>query len=60
VAEFAKKEKEQREALMTTEEKQERAEQDKKLEGDPKLKGKKPPTLRRKGEEDAKTPAKKP
>jgi hypothetical protein len=60
VSEFAKKEKEQREALMSTEEKEEKAAQEKKVEGDPKLKGKKPPTLRRKGEEDVKGTAKKP
>lgn len=50
VVEDAKKQKEEREALMTATEKEEKATQDKKLEGDPKLKGRKPPTLRRKGE----------
>ncbi|MFN9296522.1 MAG: hypothetical protein ACK6DZ_02280 [Acidobacteriota bacterium] len=50
VVEDAKKQKEEREALMTTAEKEEKATQDKKLEGDPKLKSRKPPTLRRKGE----------
>ncbi|MFN8941755.1 MAG: hypothetical protein ACK532_04660 [Acidobacteriota bacterium] len=50
VVENAKKQKEEREALMTTAEKEEKATQDKKLEGDPKLKSRKPPTLRRKGE----------
>lgn len=50
VVEDAKKQKEERESLMTTAEKEEKATQDKKLEGDPKLKGRKPPTLRRKGE----------
>jgi hypothetical protein len=50
VVEDAKKEKDQREALMTAAEKDEKAAQDKKLEGDPKLKSRKPPTLRRKGE----------
>ncbi|MFN9429645.1 MAG: hypothetical protein ACK6DX_05805 [Acidobacteriota bacterium] len=50
VVENAKKQKEEREALMTTAEKEEKATQDKKLEGDPKLKSRKPPTLRRKSE----------
>ncbi|MBZ2184510.1 MAG: hypothetical protein K7J46_07325 [Bryobacter sp.] len=50
VVEDAKKQKEEREALMTTAEKEEKATQDKKLEGDPKLKSRKPPTLRRKSE----------
>ena len=50
VVENAKKQKEEREALMTTAEKEEKDTQDKKLEGDPKLKSRKPPTLRRKGE----------
>ena len=50
VVEDLKKQKEEREALMTAAEKEEKATQDKKLEGDPKLKGRKPPTLRRKGE----------
>jgi hypothetical protein len=45
-----KKEKEQREALMTVAEKEEKAASEKKIEGDPKLKGRKPPTLRKKGE----------
>jgi hypothetical protein len=35
---------------MTVEEKAEKTAAEKKLEGDPKLKGRKPPTLRKKGE----------
>ncbi len=50
VVDDSKKEKQQREALMTVEEKGEKAAAEKKAEGDPKLKGRKPPTLRKKGE----------
>ncbi len=50
MVEDRKKEKEQREALMTAAEKEEKAAADKKVEGDPKLKGRKPPTLGAKGE----------
>jgi hypothetical protein len=50
VVDDSKKEKQQREALMTVEEKGEKAAAEKKVEGDPALKGRKPPTLRKKGE----------
>jgi hypothetical protein len=66
VTEEAKKEKKDREALLTPEERDEKVAGEKKLNEDPKLKGRKPPTLRRKGEEagegadPAKTPAKTP
>jgi hypothetical protein len=60
VIEDSKKEKQQREALMTTAEKEEKAAAEKKLEGDPKLKGRKPPTLRKKGEVVPEPGAKKP
>ena len=59
VVDDSKKEKQQREALMTVEEKDEKAASGKKVEGDPKLKGRKPPTLRKKGEVPA-DPTKKP
>ncbi len=59
VVDDSKKEKQQREALMTVEEKDEKAAAEKKVEGDPKLKGRKPPTLRKKGEVSA-DPTKKP
>lgn len=59
VVDDSKKEKQQREALMTVEEKDEKAAAEKKVEGDPKLKGRKPPTLRKKGEVPA-DPTKKP
>lgn len=45
-----KKQKADREALLSTAEKEEKAAAEKKVEGDPKLKGRKPPTLRKKGE----------
>ena len=50
VVDDSNKEKQQREALMTVAEKDEKAAAEKKVEGDPKLKGRKPPTLRKKGE----------
>lgn len=50
VVDQSKQEKQQREALLTSAEKEEKAAAGKKLEGDPKLKGRKPPTLRKKGE----------
>lgn len=50
VIEENKKDKQAREALMTAAEKEEKAAAEKKVEGDPKLKGRKPPTLRKKGE----------
>lgn len=50
VVDNTKREKQQREALMSTAEKEEKAAAEKKTEGDPKLKGRKPPTLRKKGE----------
>lgn len=50
VVDDSKKEKQQRDALMTVEEKDEKVAAEKKVEGDPALKGRKPPTLRRKGE----------
>jgi hypothetical protein len=56
-------EKKQREAMMTPAELEEKKAADKKLNEDPKLKGRKPPTLRRKGEEataPGSVPAKKP
>lgn len=53
----AETEKKQREALMTPAELEEKKASEKKLNEDPKLKGRKPPTLRKKGEE---APAKKP
>ncbi len=53
----AEREKKQREEVMTPKELEEKKAQDKKLNEDPNLKGRKPPTLRRKGEE---APAKKP
>jgi len=52
VTEEAKKEKKDREALRTPEERDEKLAGEKKLNEDPKMKGRKPPTLRRK-EEDA-------
>lgn len=58
--EQVQKEKAQRESLLTAEEKDEKAEQSKKLDGDPKLKGRKPPTLRKKGEVVPAPGAKKP
>ncbi len=58
--EQVQKEKAQREAMLSAEEKDEKAEQSKKLEGDPKLKGRKPPTLRKKGEVVPAPGAKKP
>lgn len=54
----AETEKKQREAMMTPAELEEKKASEKKLNEDPKLKGRKPPTLRRKGEEVG--PAKKP
>ncbi len=59
--ESADTEKKQREAMMTPTELEEKKASEKKLNSDPNLKGRKPPTLRRKGEE-ATTPgtAKKP
>lgn len=60
VLETTKKEKQEREALMTAAEKEEKAAAEKKVEGDPKLKGRKPPTLRRKGEVPTPPGAKKP
>lgn len=59
VVDDSKKEKQQREALMTVEEKSEKAAAEKKAESDPKLKGRKPPTLRKKGEVPS-DPSKKP
>ncbi len=53
----AEAEKKQREAMMTPAELEEKKASEKKLNEDPKLKGRKPPTLRKKGEE---VPAKKP
>jgi DNA-binding helix-hairpin-helix protein with protein kinase domain len=53
----AEREKKQREEAMTPKELDEKKAQEKKLSEDPALKGRKPPTLRRKGEE---VPAKKP
>jgi hypothetical protein len=53
----AETEKKQREAMMTPAELEEKKASEKKLNEDPKLKGRKPPTLRKKGEE---VPAKKP
>lgn len=56
-------EKQQREAMMTPTELEEKKAAEKKLSEDPKLKGRKPPTLRRKGEEagaPGSVPAKKP
>ena len=50
VADQSKQEKVEREKLMTVAEKEEKAAAEKKLEGDPTLKGRKPPTLRKKGE----------
>lgn len=47
----AETEKKQREAMMTPAELEEKKASEKKLNEDPKLKGRKPPTLRRKGEE---------
>jgi hypothetical protein len=54
----AETEKKQREAMMTPAELEEKKASEKKLNEDPKLKGRKPPTLRKKGEEVG--PAKKP
>lgn len=50
VVEQSKQEKQAREALLSTAEKEEKANEEKKAEGDSKLKGRKPPTLRKKGE----------
>jgi hypothetical protein len=60
VIDVTKKEKEQREALMSVAEKEEKAAAEKKVEGDPKLKGRKPPTLRKKGEVTPEQGSKKP
>jgi hypothetical protein len=49
--ESADTEKKQREAMMTPTELEEKKASEKKLNSDPNLKGRKPPTLRRKGEE---------
>jgi hypothetical protein len=53
----SEKEKKEREALMSAKEVEERKADAKKMSEDPNLKGRKPPTLRKKGEE---IPAKKP
>lgn len=60
VVEEAKREKQLREEVMTPAEKEERAANERKTEGDPKTKLKKPPTLRRKGETPADPATKKP
>ncbi len=54
VVDLSKQEKQERQALMTAAEKEEKAASERKIEGDPKLKGRKPPTLRKKGEVPAK------
>jgi len=59
VVEQSKQEKQSREAMLSAAEKEEKTTAEKKLEGDPKLKGRKPPTLRKKGETPT-DPAKKP
>jgi len=50
VVEASKREKVQRESMLSIAEKEEKSAAEKKAEGDPKLKSRKPPTLRKKGE----------